>query len=666
MNFTNKNILFLLLIFVGLSNEGYGQRFYSLVFNALPRDMQLYAREDDNTAEIPITGYIDATGWEHVSVVTYRNKERYSYNKSVLDYAGKTTANFSLKPKIKAEMADYDFEVYAVKGTDSSMIVKRIDVVAGDFYVISGQSNASAIQYGSFSSKYARTVARIPDGNPEIQPGDSLWIMSSWSWPYTGAWGIELQRYILENHGIPTCVINGALPGSRISQHLERDASFPDTPTLYGLLYGRIRAAKAKRIRAFFWYQGEQDAIENIPDYGKQYDKLFGYWQTDYPQVEKFIVLQIPVLFGPYYLAGQIREFQRKTKYVYPKTEHFSASDLPGFDGIHYNLTGYQELGRRLFHFIDPMYYGSTDTSNVACPDLQKVFYSSEKKDELTLFFEPGQKLVWPKDTLLSDVAGTKFLKGLKEVFFFDGDETKPAAIASWTVQGNVLTLKLSPGATPKTLTYLPSYKGEKVSVYYGPFLKNEKGLPAFSFQDVLIGDLLTFKTLEAKESNMATVIVSWESTGAETFTLERKAEGDADFKPIKTTDSKALTYEDKDVSPATTYTYRVQAFSSRSQSEPKTVSIKTSPLLAVEPRTQDLFWNVYPNPVADEISIEFKNATTGTLNLQNIAGQKLKTTELEAHREFKWQVSVLPAGAYILSLTKPDGSVVSRKILKK
>ncbi|MCE6989083.1 T9SS type A sorting domain-containing protein [Dyadobacter sp. CY323] len=666
MNFTVKKVLIFLVLLCSFGFESDAQRFYSVVFNNLPKDMQLYAREDDNTAEVPISGVIEIAGWNHFSVVTYRNKERVGYMKSVLDYAGKTSASFDFKPKIKAEMADYEFEVYACKTTDSLLVVKRSDVVAGDFYVISGQSNASAIHFGNWSSKYARTIARTPDDNPGIGQGDSLWIGSSWSWPYAGAWGVQMQRYILENEGIPTCVINGSLPGSYIIYHSERNAPNPATTSLYGLLYGRIKVAKPKRIRAFFWYQGEQEAIENIPGYDKEYDKLFKYWQTDYPQVEKFVVIQIPVLFMPYYEAGKIRDFQRRTKYIYPKTDTFSASDLPGFDGIHYNLAGYQEFGRRIYNFIRPKLYGSTDSSNVDCPDIKKVFYSSEKKDEITLLFNQDQKLVWPKDTLMDDVNGVKFTKSLRDVFFFDADETKPAGITTGTANGNMLTLKLPAASNAKRLTYLPAYKGEQVRSYYGPFLKNIRGLPAFSFQEVPIADLLVVNPFEVKESDLATVIVSWASAGAESYVLERKTETDTDFKPVKTLDGKTLSYEDKDVSPDATYNYRIQAFSNTSQSVAKTVSIKTVPLLAIEPNARELFWNVYPNPVSDEIRIEFKNAVTGSFNLLNVSGQKLLTGNLEAQKYHRVNVSTLPSGIYILSLTNADGSVMNQKILKK
>ncbi|WP_439584409.1 sialate O-acetylesterase [Dyadobacter bucti] len=651
-----------MLVFVG---EAYAERIYSVVFSQIPKDFQLYARGDDNKAEVPVEGVIEVTGWNHMSVVVYRNKVRVGYIKAVLQYTG-NTASFSMKPTITAEMADYDFEIYACKTDDSTQLAKRTEIVAGDFYVISGQSNAAAVHFGSWSSKYARTIARTPDNEPNIGAGDTLWIQSSWSWPYAGAWGVEMQRDILENHGIPTCVINGALPGSYISYHTERNAANPGAPSLYGYLYSRIKVSKASRIRAFIWYQGEQEALENIRTYQQEYDKLFNYWQTDYPMVDKFVVVQIPVLFNPFYYAGTLREFQRKTKYTYPKTDHFNVMGLPYFDGIHYDIKGYQQLGHRFFRYFEPDIYGAADDINVQCPDMKKVFYSSDKKDEITIQYEQGQNMVWPADTLIDDVNGNKFLKGLKDVYFFDGDETKPANIQSGTAQGNLVKLKLTAASTAKKLNYLPAYKGEQIRIYYGPFLKNTKGLGAFSFQEAAIADLLVFSKFEAAESSMATVNVTWTSTGAETFILQRKVDGAADFVNVEGFDGKASSFEDKNVVPNTTYTYRIQAFSAASESVLMTTAVKTSPLLANEPNNQDILWKVYPNPVTEQIRVEFKNATSGQLQLLSPTGQSLQSAQLVSKKYYQINATTLPSGIYILSLTKSDGVTISRKVIKK
>ncbi|QRR04255.1 T9SS type A sorting domain-containing protein [Dyadobacter sandarakinus] len=653
-------------LWVLCAGNTFAQRFYAVVFNQLPRDFQLYARSDNDTATVPIAGIIEAAGWDHMSVVTYRNKEQVAYDSVRLNYGTASSATFQLNPRIKAEMADYDFEVYACKEADSVLVVKRTEVVAGDFYVISGQSNAAAVHFGNWSSKYARTIARMPDASPNVGFGDTLWIASNWSWPYAGAWSVEMQRLILENDSIPTCVINGALPGSYIAGHVDRNANDIANSSLYGLLYRRIKVASPTRIRAFIWYQGEQEALENIQNYQAQYDKLYNYWRGDYPQVEKYIVVQIPVLFNPYYYAGTIREFQRKTKYTYEKTDHFNVMGLPYFDGIHYDIKGYQELGKRFYNYFANTIYRSVNDPNTACPDVRKIYYTSDKRDEITLMYDSLQTLKWPADTLMDDVNNVKFTKSLRDVYFFDGDETRSAGILSGTAQGNIVRLKVAAGTSAEKLTYLPAYKGEKVRVYYGPFLKNSRGLGAFSFQEVPIAAPLVFSVFEAKENLFSTVNVTWASSGADTYVLERKAEDETGFSQLGNFNAATLAYEDKDVVPDVTYIYRIQGFSAAAESVIMTDTIKTAPLLSVEPSQQDLVWQIYPNPAAEQLEISFRNPTTGTVTLANAKGQGVQSKALVAQTSLRLNLSALPAGIYIVSLIQKNGITMSRKLLKK
>ena len=499
MNFTKTKVIAFLILLVTGTDHAFAQRAYSVIFDRLPRDFQLYARDDSSYAEVPISGMIEIPGWDYISVVTYRNKERFAYTKDSLRYNGKTTTTFELLPVIKAEMADYDFEVYARQGKDSMQLIKRTDIVAGDFFVVSGQSNGSATVFGDWSNKYCRTVARIPDESPAITPRDTLWIPSSWSWTYVGAWEIQLQRMILEEEGIPTCVINGCLPGKKISEFLQRDNANPaNQNTLYGSLLYRVNIAKPSRIRAFVWMHGEQEVFEYIPNYATEYDQLYKYWEKDYPAVEKFLVMQTNVIVlnheNTVPVGGAIRDFLRRTKYIYPKTDHFTPIGVPGYDGVHYSRAGYEEIGRRLFAFLRPSLYYSTDTSNVRSPDIINARFPKESRNEIILTFDEGQELKWAADTVITGQNGQPLTLSLKDFFYLDGDETQQQ-ILSGKVEGNqvILTLKESSNATK--ISYLPNFfpknlpepGGLKIGFLSGPFLRNVRGLGAFSFDKVAI-----------------------------------------------------------------------------------------------------------------------------------------------------------------------------------
>ncbi|GGC03299.1 T9SS type A sorting domain-containing protein [Dyadobacter sediminis] len=591
MNFTRTKVVVFFILLVTYADHTFAQRAYSVIFDRLPRDFQLYARDDSSYAEVPISGMIEIPGWDYISVVTYRNKERFAYTKDSLRYNGKTTTTFELLPVIKAEMADYDFEVYARNGKDSMQLIKRTDIVAGDFFVVSGQSNGAATVFGDWSNKYCRTIARVPDGSPAITPADTLWIQSGWSWTYVGAWEIQLQRMILEEEGIPTCIINGCLPGKKISEFLQRDNANPaNQNTLYGSLLYRVNVAKPSRIRAFVWMHGEQEVFEYIPNYATQYDQLYKYWDKDYPAVEKFLVMQSNVIVLNHEnttpVGGQIRDFLRRTKYIYPKTDHFTPIGVPGYDGVHYSKAGYEEIGRRLFAFLRPSLYYSTDTSNVSCPDIINARFTKESRNEIILTFDEGQELKWAADTVITGQNGQPLTLSLKDFFYLDRDETQQQ-ILSGRVEGNevILTLKESSNATK--ISYLPNFfpknlpepGGLKIGFLSGPFLRNKRGLGAFSFYDV---------------------------------------------------------------------------------------AIDSPPVLGVEPNKKELFWQVYPNPASNLLTVNFEQPATGQLNIYNIKGQRYYASRLKAEKNFALNIAMWPAGTYILELQNSAGEVITQKIVKQ
>ena len=655
----------LIAILLALSSKSYAQRFYSVVFDNLPKDMQLYARDDSSNAEIPISGRIEATGWDHISVVVDRNKERFGYGKSALKYDGKTSANFDIKVNIKAEIADYDFNVYACKETDSILIVKRTDVVAGDFYVAGGQSNGAALHYGEWGNKYCRTIARIPDNSAAFGAGDTLWIPSNWSWLYVGAWGLQLQRSILEKYGIPTCFINGSIPGSKITGNLDRNESDPATPTsIYGNVNYRIKKAKATRIRAFFWYQGEQEAIEGIPDYQKNFDKLFKYWQQDYPMVDQFVVMQINVLFNFWEAAGEIRDFQRRTKYLYPKTEHFSTFGLPDYDGVHYSVAGYQQLGKRLLNFLESDNYGAPKVSEVSCPDIKKVFYNSDSKNQIVLEFEEEQKLKWPADTTITGENGSPVKMSAKNFFFLDGDNTNPAKVKSGEAVKNRIILTFENPINAKTINYIPLCKPENVHIFWGPYLTNSRGLAAFSFDKFAIAEFLKIPGITTSE-NSTSVEVKWESTqGAEKYILYRKLKDSTDFVKLKELDAKILSYTDQDVISNITYIYKIQAISGTSESATIESSITVSPILGIENKQNDLM-TIFPNPVQDNINVLFKKPTSGLLQICNTQGQILFSNQILKEDSHFIDCSRFQKGVYIISIKNDQGVMASRTFLK-
>lgn len=141
------------------ANTALAQRIAPVIFSKLPQDSQLYPRNAQSEATVPIAGIVETAGYNYLSVQVLRNNALQKYLRTDLKY-DKGTGSFSTETKIKAELANYNFRVYLCKGTDSTLIVERKNVVAGDVYVVSGQSNSTGFFTESDTSYFCRTFGK--------------------------------------------------------------------------------------------------------------------------------------------------------------------------------------------------------------------------------------------------------------------------------------------------------------------------------------------------------------------------------------------------------------------------------------------------------------------------------------------------------------------------
>ena len=596
-----------------------------------------------------------------------------------------SVARFSFKPKIKAELADYDFAVYVRRdSTDSTLLVRRDDIVAGDFFVINGQSNAISTGHDpkdlNFSSKYCRTVARAPDDDPDYYPKDTLWLQSQLSWPSVGVWGLELQRRILETFKIPTCVINGAVPGSGIQKHIQRDSS--SVHTIYDLLRLRVRKSGASRIRAFFWLQGEEDVLAKIPGYAQKFDTLYHYWQQDFPMADTFVVMQINLLTSLNPEAGTIRDFQRRIPILYPKTTHFATVGLSGYNGIHYSLAGYVELARQMFRFISPDIYDTMSEVNNRSPDVRKVFYTSSQKDTIVLEFDKGQEMAWPTDTIVINKQGKPVSLRGRDLFFFGKNDSLTLPIAAHQVSGNRITLALDSAIAPHQLSYLPPFVDSTMfTVFPGHLLRNKNGLAAFSFHGVPISDPLSienFRKDTLQEEAEKTIRISWQPIEDDSvrYILKRKKERERTFASVINYDGQSTFFLDTDLEPQTHYTYRLQAISSRSESPFVELTVATDSVAVKDTITKEediilslnpnatQYWIAYPNPSHDYITVNFVRPVSGQLELYDLKGSIVGQRAVTRATQGILPVREVAAGSYVLRFRDEQGRRSSRHVM--
>lgn len=268
-----------------------------------PKTKQLYPRNlKTNEATIVADGYAsESENYKKVQLKVYRNGEFVRSIEESLSYK-KGTAHFKIKTTQKAELAEYRYELYVNRYGKYELVQQADSVVAGDAFILSGQSNSVANSYrGSadqYKNEYVRTFgSTIPDSTVAndlswyIAEGDSYSSSAQ-----IGQWGLKLGNGLVTSQNIPIAIIAGGVGGTHILQHMRTDTNPQNLKNISGrLLYRVANAGLQKNIRAIFWHQGESDAYyrRTVADYKTLWATLRAHWAKDYKSVEHFFTFQI-------------------------------------------------------------------------------------------------------------------------------------------------------------------------------------------------------------------------------------------------------------------------------------------------------------------------------------------------------------------------------------
>ncbi|WP_461133820.1 sialate O-acetylesterase [Spirosoma lituiforme] len=686
-------LFILLLLSVLQPHRGFAQ--VSVAFDQWPARLQLYPRDQSNQCTVAISGRVPLNEVSAVSLVVLRNQDRYQYARTTVDAS---TGRFAFKPVIKAELSQYSFQVFVHRPTsgDSVQVAIRDSIVCGDVFLIMGQSNAlGRINENAFRSEFCRTFG-VNNGPVTYNPADTAWCMTNTTEGTNSLWGVELQRYIKEQQGIPTAVINGAAGSTDIVSHATRDANQPASMnTLYGRLYYRVsKAGVAGQVKAMIWRQGEAEAANDPDVYIRVFPQLYSYWKTDYPGLKKVYHSQLNLLTNEVIKAGALRDFQRRSKALFGDNEPIATVGLPGYQGLHYDEVAYRQFGLELYRLIARDFYASADTSNIASPNLQRLYYNNARQDEITLEFEPGQDVHWPADTTITNPAtGHKYTQSLSNFVYTDYPNGESGLVKSVTEQGNRLIVKLTKPVTASHLTYLPSsYKDNEIGFYAGPVIRNRRGMRALTFYQVPIAAPLPAITdLRAVPVDTSSIKLTWNSIADSTtqWAIERADSADL-FKPIALLPGTAVTYQDvrqvnqlNSLKVGKIYKYRVRATSSRSASDyspTATASLQLVLNVKVGPELELGYTGslanssslVYPNPATDQVNVRLPLDWSGdaiSLTLTNEAGKTVLQRNYQVPAGtpfFSFSVTSIPTGTYVLAIRYKTGGVQCRLLVTR
>ena len=438
-------------------------------FTALPADGQLYPRNGNNVAKVQISGTVEEPGWAFLTCVVERDDVPYAMRQQVLNYNGTSSAAFDLYVNIPAELAEFDFTILLRNNAGRRQVASAQDVVAGDAFLIQGQSNAVASDHhgqnlaNQNQSKWVRSFGTTSlDGN--LAAADKNWYTADGEYDREegaiGAWGLRMASNIVASEGIPVAVLNGAVGATPISFHRRNDLDPFKTSTNYGRLLTRAtNAGLADHIRAIFWYQGEADGGRAV-HYVWSFRDLYEDWLTDFPSTQKVYMFQVRNGCGN--PSVELRNVQRRLKEFLPKLDVMSTTGTGGHDGCHFYYGGYRQLGDRISRLVARDLYGSTDTHEIDAPYLLKANWYNSAGTQIRLKFAD------PDDTLIVEPGAEQHFQ------LQDGVQ-----VVSTQVVGNFILLTLSGPSNSDTIAYVGHPND-------GPWIKNGRGVGALTFKALI------------------------------------------------------------------------------------------------------------------------------------------------------------------------------------
>lgn len=647
--------LFFTFLLLSLSTSIFAQeRIFATLFNELPSDYQLYPRKENNLASVPISGQIEIPNWQYVSVWVYKGNTPIYYKRAYCKYQQSSVGTFKFDSLfINAELSEYSFHLSAVNNNkDSVFLTKKEHIVAGDVYVINGQSNALAIipdGWIPYVNKFARSYGA---GYPWVP---MTWSITEYDNYRVGRVGGTLQKFIIEKYKIPVCIINGAEGGISIDDCIKRNpADVGDLSTYYGLIYNRLKKAKLlDGITAYIFRQGEFEASGGAKEWESKFKQLYNQWHTDYPSIKKYYVIQISLLKTEENNAGLMRDFQRRVGNVFSDVSGFTCVGTKGYDGIHYDSLGYAQTGYELFRLIDTELYKGTYKDNVYSPNVRKAYFSNEMNTEITLEFDTNQKMVWQEDSLLLNQQ-KQYVKQYMKDQFFVGPDRKTSSVASGKAVSNKIILTLKRPILENMITYLPPFNdSQQFQQFGGPFLSNITGMRAFSFDQVPITEFIPIispPNASVQALSYKNIKLSWNTVPyAKKYQIDRKNLITGVFETIIVVDSSVSQYTDDNLQPNTQYTYRIKAIGQKSESDYTVINLNTQAILGIENWQENASFILYPNPVNDLLTIRTTIKTPTLISILRADGQLVLEIKIEGQSDVLVDTKMLPAGKYVL-----------------
>ena len=454
------------------------------------------------------------TEYESLKVQLLRNGTIVENYTQELEYS-EDIAYFNFQIPILAELAKYRIKVFAYSESEEFLLHDADDLVAGDVYIIQGQSNASALSYSGSSAMYQNEYLRVYSGgytNSSDVLSDDQWYYAQGdgnenSGGNTGQWGLALAKMLKDQLNIPIAIFNGAHGGQPIS-FFERPENYQSsTDSNYGRLFYRLNKSKLKNyVRGILWSQGEADSFYNglsTNEYKTAFESLISYWQEDFPAIEKYFIFQTRDCDCGTIFNGRkkIKEAQRQ---ISLENENIFIMPTTGMqlhsDNCHFPFNnGYEKFATRIFPILINEIYGIATQDQILPPMVTDISFT----DNIVELTTDAESLVQ------NSSINSYLINKLNEDFIFsDG-----SVITGFEINANKLIFQLS--QTPSDNTKL-SLIG--ISSYIQDNITNISGLEIIPFSDICISDNCNNLSESSTDENKPSGLVFTENGEGDTW----------------------------------------------------------------------------------------------------------------------------------------------------
>ncbi|HEX5316229.1 MAG TPA: T9SS type A sorting domain-containing protein, partial [Candidatus Kapabacteria bacterium] len=185
-----------------------------------------------------------------------------------------------------------------------------------------------------------------------------------------------------------------------------------------------------------------------------------------------------------YWGNRDMRDAQRDIEDSLPDVETIAKAVMPYYDGCHFEDSGFDALGDRLFLSLSRDFYSSTDTANLRSPNPIWAWWTHTDHHQIAILFSPSDaQLHATNDTVVDGINAT-----LKDYLYPDDANTH---VESILFDADTLFVNLDNPNNTQSIAYLPDqhYNGSDTAVYEGPWIVNQRGLGALLWYHLPIAD---------------------------------------------------------------------------------------------------------------------------------------------------------------------------------